>query len=261
MIAAVRRSAAAERDHRRDGAPLHRHERGQHGDAGDDQPAGVEVDPAGQGARGVRVGADAEPDEDQADGGGQQPDAGKVERSSAAFVAAYRGRQRERHNSERGDADRQVHGEHRTPADVVGEEAADQRAGDEATPISPASAPWSAALRRPAKRSATRMNDRPSSAPAPSPWTERNAISCVMSWAVAAKRGTDQEHRHADEQHRAPAVAVGQPRVDRQRHRRGHQVGGHHPDVERRAVEVFDYPSASRCRRSSGRAWRAAGRT
>ena len=84
-------------------------------------------------------------------------------------------------------ADRQVDGEHRAPADVVGEEAADERPGDEAD----AHQPGERALQRRAAAAGEEVGDEDERQPLERAGAEAlqrraSAISCPMSCAVAA---------------------------------------------------------------------------
>ena len=114
-----------QRDDRRDGATLDGDEHRDHGQAGDDQ-----------GDHPL-----AEPDEQQPDAERQQRDAGQVQRRALALALAHRRGQDGEHDRQRGEPDRQVDGEHGLPADVVGEEAAGQRAGDEGHAHQPGQSP------------------------------------------------------------------------------------------------------------------------
>ena len=205
-----------QRDHGRDRAALDRQEARDHHEPARDQCQVALV----------------EPDEQQPDAGGEQRDAGQVQRRAAALAAADRGGEDRRDHRERRGADGEVDREDRLPAHVVGEEAAHERAGDEAD----AHQARERALQRGGAAAGEEVGDE----------DEREAFQRARAEALerpvadqllhvlrgGGQSGPEQEQDHADQEHRAAPVTVREPRVDRQRDRRGHQVGGRDPHVE-----------------------------
>ena len=178
-----------------------------------------------------------EADQQQPDRGGEQRDPGHVD-ARAVLPAPDRARQHARDHRHRGDADREVDEEDPAPAGLVGEEAADQRPGDEAQ----AHQAGEHALERGAAATGVEVGDE----------DEREAFERARAEALqpapgdqlrhvlrrGRQRRAEQEERHPDQQQRAPPVPVGEPRVHRQRHGRRHEVGGDDPQVGRPPVEV-----------------------
>ena len=98
-------------------------------------------------------------------------------------------------------ADRQVHEEHPAPADVVGEEAADQRAGDEAH----AHQPGEHALQRGVAAAGVEVGDEDERSGLPAhprrgPAAPRKATSSLHRLRRRGERRAEQEEHHADQQ-------------------------------------------------------------
>ena len=103
------------------------------------------------------------------------------------------------------------------PAEVVGEQAAEERADDEAEPEDGAEQPLVAAALPGLKRSPMTASAIGKMAPAPRPWRPRKMISSPMDWESPESAGADQEEADADQQQRLAAVDVGELAVDRAR--------------------------------------------
>jgi hypothetical protein len=84
------------------------------------------------------------------------------------------------------------------------------------------------------------------SAPPPSPWIARNAISSGIP-AQPARRRADEEDDQRRLEHELPAVDVAEFPGDRRRDRRGEQVGGDDPR------QLLDPAEAADDRRQRGR--------
>ena len=157
--------------------------------------------------------------------------------------------------------DRQVDGEHRAPADVVGEEAAGQRAGDEGH----AHQARQRALQRGAAAPAEEVGDEDereafqrARAQRPAARGRRSAAPCSARWRRAPSRRGRAPCRSAA----ARAARGGRRAARRWGARRWRSPGRRSRPTRRgRSRRASRRSSAAPCPRSTGRASRAAGRT
>ena len=223
-----------ERQDRRRGTTLDEHQQPHADESRHDQPAGADGEPRGH--EQVLV----QPDEHQSQRGGQHGDARDVQRCLATLAAAQLGGKHPGDDGDRQQAERDVHEEHPPPPDVVGQEAADHRSGDEAEGhdagehgLGRGVAARSGQLgdqqeRERLERGGAGSLHRP----------ERRYLRHRLR--DRAERGAEHEQAHPDQQHALPAVAVGQAGEHGQQDGGGDEVRRDPPDVPGLTTQVAD---------------------